>query len=81
METDRDALLAELIACRETLAQAEQALTQARKDARRTQVQLDALKTENEEFKHKFARIENSLPGSVALKAYRALREFKRRHA
>ena len=79
MENDRDALIAELTACRETLAQAETALAQAKKDMRRAQVQLDALKTENEEFKRKFAMIENSVPGAAALKVYRALREFRRR--
>lgn len=72
-------LVDELRRCRNDIA-AQIAFTSAvKKDMRRLEVQLNSLKTENASFKKKFSMIENTFAGKLALKAYRWLREMKRR--
>lgn len=72
-------LVEELKRCRNDVA-AQIAFTSAvKKDMRRFEVQLNSLKTENASFKKKFSIIENTFIGKIALKAYRWLREMKRR--
>lgn len=72
-------LVEELKRCRNDVA-AQIAFTSAvKKDMRRLEVQLNSLKTENASFKKKFSIIENTFIGKIALKAYRWLREMKRR--
>ena len=72
-------LVDELRRCRNDIA-AQIAFTSAvKKDMRRLEVQLNSLKTENASFKKKFSMIENTFAGKLALKAYRWLREMKKR--
>ena len=86
LKEENDALRAEvservdeLRRCRNDIA-AQIAFTSAvKKDMRRLEVQLNSLKTENASFKKKFSMIENTFAGKIALKAYRWLREMKRR--
>ncbi|MCD7774860.1 MAG: hypothetical protein LUG85_00250 [Clostridiales bacterium] len=79
LKNDNALLLSELKACRDDLSEEAEALTVIKKEMRRCDVQLNSLKTENEELKNKFAKIENNPIGRFLLKIYRWLRELKRR--
>lgn len=76
---EQKALLDELAGARDDLAEAEKTITALRRDLRRKDVQLASLKTENEEFKTKFASIENNPLGKIAFSVYRRVREYRRR--
>ncbi len=79
LNKDNENLLNEIKKSREEIIANIEAMGQIKKDMRRYQVQINSLKTENEEFKNKFARIENNPIGKFLLKIYRLLREIKRR--
>lgn len=74
------ALLRELKTCRDDICRQIDIVTSVKSEMRRYEVQLNSLKTENNEFKNKFAKIENNSVGKVMLKTYRLLREVKRRY-
>ncbi len=74
-------LLGELKACRDDICNQIETVTAIKKELRRCEVQLNSLKTENDEFKNKFAKIENNPIGRFLLKIYRLLREWKRRRS
>lgn len=72
-------LLDEIEHARQTNLKTLSLLNEVKKELRRADVQINSLKTENEEFKNKFAKIENNPIGAMLLKIYRYLREIKRR--
>lgn len=76
-----EALLSELKAYRDDICNQIETVTAIKKELRRCEVQLNSLKTENDEFKNKFAKIENNPIGRFLLKIYRILREWKRRRS
>ena len=78
-QEEQQALLEELAGARDDLAEAEKTITALRRDLRRKDVQLTSLKTENEEFKSKFAMLENNPAGKLALNIYRRVREYRRK--
>ena len=73
-------LLRELKICRDDMCKQIEVVTSIKSEMRRYEVQLNSLKTENNEFKNKFAKIENNSVGRMMLKTYRLLREIKRRY-
>lgn len=79
LKSENEALLLEIKACRDDLNRQIAVMTSIKKDIRRYEVQLNSLKTENAEFKNKFAMIENNPIGRFALKIYRWLKEMMRR--
>lgn len=79
LKTENLKLLNELKICRDEICKLIGVITSIKKEIRRFEVQINSLKTENEELKNRFARIENHPIGKLALKAYRFLRELKRR--
>lgn len=79
LKNENEALLLEIKACRDDLNRQIAVMTSIKKDIRRYEVQLNSLKTENAEFKRKFAMIENNPIGRFALKIYRWLKEMMRR--
>lgn len=79
LKTENEALLLEIKNCRDDLNRQIAVITSIKKDIRRYEVQLNSLKTENAEFKNKFAMIENNPIGRFALKIYRWLKEMMRR--
>lgn len=79
LKLENEALILEIRNCRDDLNRQIAVISSIKKDIRRYEVQLNSLKTENAEFKNKFARIENNPIGRFALKIYRWLREMKRR--
>ncbi len=76
---ENEELAHHLKSCYDDLNRQIAVLTAIKKDIRRYEVQLNSLKTENAEFKSKFARIQNNPLGKFALKVYRWLREMKHR--
>lgn len=79
LKSENEALLLEIKNCRDDLNRQIAVMTSIKKDIRRYEVQLNSLKTENAEFKNKFAMIENNPVGRFALKIYRWLKEMMRR--
>lgn len=79
LRQENEQLLAEIKNCHDDLSRQIAVMTSLKKDMRRYEVQLNSLKTENAEFKNKFAKIENNPIGRFALKIYRWLREMMRR--
>lgn len=79
LKLENEALILEIKNCRDDLNRQIAVISSIKKDIRRYEVQLNSLKTENAEFKNKFARIENNPIGRFALKIYRWLREMKHR--
>ena len=79
LKSENEALLLEIKTCRDDLNRQIAVMTSVKKDIRRYEVQLNSLKTENAEFKRKFAMIENNPIGRFALKIYRWLKEMMRR--
>lgn len=79
LRQENEALVFEIRNCCNDLSRQISFISAVKKDLRRYEVQLNSLKTENAEFKNKFARIENNPVGQFALKIYRWLREMKRR--
>lgn len=79
LKSENEALLLEIKNCRDDLNRQIAVMTSIKKDLRRYEVQLNSLKTENAEFKNKFAMIENNPIGRFALKIYRWLKEMMRR--
>ncbi|MBR5233914.1 MAG: hypothetical protein IKW03_06860 [Clostridia bacterium] len=79
LKKENEALLLEIKSCRDDLNRQIAVMTSIKKDMRRYEVQLNSLKTENAEFKNKFAMIENNPIGRFALKIYRWLKEMMRR--
>ncbi|MBQ7962032.1 MAG: hypothetical protein IJ289_05475 [Clostridia bacterium] len=79
LKSENEALLLEIKNCRDDLNRQIAVMTSIKKDIRRYEVQLNSLKTENAEFKNKFAMIENNPIGRFALKIYRWLKEMMRR--
>lgn len=73
-------LLEELKVCRDDICKQIEAIYSIKNELRRYEVQLNSLKTENEAFKNKFAKIENNSVGKLMLGTYRMLREIKRRY-
>lgn len=73
-------LLEELKICRDDICNQIEVITSIKNELRRYEVQLNSLKTENDEFKNKFARIENNSVGKLMLGTYRLLREIKRKY-
>ncbi len=73
-------LLKELKICRDDICSQIETAASVRNELRRKDVQLNSLKTENNEFKNKFAKIENNSVGRLMLGVYRLLRELKRRY-
>lgn len=73
-------LLKELKICRDDICSQIETVASVRNELRRKDVQLNSLKTENNEFKNKFAKIENNSVGRLMLGVYRLLRELKRRY-
>ena len=73
-------LLDELKGCHEDICNQIDVITSIKNELRRYEVQLNSLKTENNEFKNKFAKIENNSVGKVMLSTYRMLREIKRKY-
>ncbi len=80
LKSQNERLLNIIKKTREDLDRETAVLTSLKNEARRLDVQLNSLKTENEELKNKFAKIENNPIGGLALKVYRTLREAKRRY-
>lgn len=79
LKEENEYLLSEIKVCRDDICNQIETITSVKKELRRYEVQINSLKTENEEFKNKFARIENNPIGQLLLKIYRFLREIKRR--
>ena len=79
LKSENEALLLEIKNCRDDLNRQIAVMTSIKKDIRRYEVQLNSLKTENAEFKNKFAMIENNPIGRFALEIYRWLKEMMRR--
>ena len=79
LKSENEALLLEIKTCRDDLNRQIAVMTSIKKDIRRYEVQLNSLKTENAEFKRKFAMIENNPIGRFALRIYRWLKEMMRR--
>lgn len=79
LKSENEALLLEIKNCRDDLNRQIAVMTSIKKDIRRYEVQLNSLKTENAEFKNKFAMIENNPIGRFALKIYRWLKDMMRR--
>ena len=79
LKQENEALLTEIKNCRDDLNRQIAVMTSIKKDMRRYEVQLNSLKTENAEFKNKFAMIENNPIGRFALRIYRWLKEMIRR--
>lgn len=79
LKSENETLLLEIKSCRDDLNRQIAVMTSIKKDIRRYEVQLNSLKTENAEFKKKFAMIENNPIGRFALKIYRWLKEMMRR--
>ena len=79
LKSENEALLLEIKNYRDDLNRQIAVMTSIKKDIRRYEVQLNSLKTENAEFKNKFAMIENNPIGRFALKIYRWLKEMMRR--
>lgn len=79
LKSENESLLLEIKTCREDLNRQIAVMTSVKKDIRRYEVQLNSLKTENAEFKKKFAMIENNPIGRFALRIYRWLKEMMRR--
>ena len=79
LKSENEALLLEIKSSRDDLNRQIAVMTSIKKDIRRYEVQLNSLKTENAEFKNKFAMIENNPIGRFALKIYRWLKEMMRR--
>jgi len=57
LKSENEALLLEIKNCRDDLNRQIAVMTSIKKDIRRYEVQLNSLKTENAEFKNKFAMI------------------------
>lgn len=72
-------LLRELQNCRDDICLQMNVMIEMKKEIRRYQVQINSLKTENEELKNKFAKIENNIIGRLLLKIYRWIKEIMRR--
>lgn len=72
-------LLRELQNCRDDICLQMNVMSEMKKEIRRFQVQINSLKTENEELKNKFAKIENNIIGRLLLKIYRWIKEIMRR--
>lgn len=81
LKQKNDELLGELKVCRDDICSQIEVVTSMKNELRRYEVQINSLKTENNEFKNKFAKIENNAIGKLMLKTYRWLREMKRRVA
>lgn len=81
LKEENEYLLGEIKTCRDDICKQIETVTAIKKEVRRYEVQINSLKTENEEFKNKFAKIENNPIGQLLLKIYRFLREMKRRRA
>ncbi len=79
LRQENEELAHHLKSCYDDLNRQIAVMSAVKKDLRRYEVQLNSLKTENAEFKSKFAKIQNNPLGKVALKVYRWLREMKRR--
>lgn len=79
LKEENEYLLSEIKNCRDDICKNIETVTSIKKEIRRYEVQINSLKTENEEFKNKFAKIENNPIGQLLLKIYRFLRELKRR--
>lgn len=79
LKSENEALLLEIKSCRDDLNRQIAVMTSIKKDIRRYEVQLNSLKTENAEFKNKFAMIESNPIGRFALRIYRWLKEMMRR--
>lgn len=79
LKEENEYLLSEIKTCRDDICKQIETVTSIKKEIRRYEVQINSLKTENEEFKNKFAKIENNPIGQLLLKIYRFLRELKRR--
>lgn len=79
LKQQNEELLGEIKQCRNDICKQIEVVTSIKKEMRRYEVQINSLKTENEEFKNKFAKIENNAIGRFLLKIYRWLREMKRR--
>lgn len=79
LRRENDYLISEIKNCHSEIEREIAVVTAIKKDLRRYEVQLNSLKTENAEFKNKFAKIENNPVGKFGLTVYRHLREMKRR--
>lgn len=79
LKKQNEELLGEIRQCRNDICKQIEVVTSVKKELRRYEVQINSLKTENEEFKNKFSKIENNPIGRLLLKVYRWLREMKRR--
>lgn len=79
LQRENDYLVSEIKNCHSDIEKQIAVMTAVKKDLRRYEVQLNSLKTENAEFKNKFAKLENNPIGRYALKIYRWLKEMKRR--
>lgn len=79
LKRQNEELLGEIKQCRNDICKQIEVVTSVKKELRRYEVQINSLKTENDEFKNKFAKIENNPIGRLLLKIYRWLREMKRR--
>lgn len=79
LKAENQMLLSEIKVCRDEICSQIEVVSAIKKELRRNEVQLNSLKTENEEFKRKFAMIENNAIGRFLLKIYRFLREMKNR--
>lgn len=79
LKKENNYLVSEIRNCYSDLEKQIAVMTAVKKDLRRYEVQLNSLKTENAEFKNKFAKLENNPIGKFALKIYRWLKEMKRR--
>lgn len=79
LKRQNEELLGEIKQCRNDICKQIEVVSSVKKELRRYEVQINSLKTENNEFKNKFARIENNPIGKLLLKIYRWLREMKRR--
>lgn len=79
VEQENEKLVQELKNCHEDICKQLNILTAVKKDIRRYEVQISSLKSENAAYKNRFAKIENSFVGDIALKTYRKLRDVKQR--
>lgn len=79
LREQNEKLLLELKNCRDDICLQMNVMSEMKKELRRYQVQINSLKTENEELKNKFAKIENNIIGRLLLKIYRWLKEIMRR--
>lgn len=79
LKKENEALLNEIKNCRDDVCKQIGVITSVKKEMRRYEVQINSLKTENEELKRRFAKIEDNPIGKLLLKIYRFLREMKRR--